>query len=70
MAAPVGNLPREFRFNGQRLADPDPNLSTAEVMQMYSTSGYPALTNGSVQGPEVINGRSVYTFQAAVGRKG
>ncbi|MFN3652587.1 MAG: PRTRC system protein C [Armatimonadota bacterium] len=61
---------REFRFNGAILADPNPNMSAEEVRQMYAQAGYPALTNGSVVGPETINGRQVYTFKAAVGTKG
>lgn len=66
----TANLPREFRFNGARLADPGSQMSTEEVRQMYAASGYPALTNASIVGPEVMNGRSVYTFRAAVGTKG
>lgn len=64
------NLPREFRFNGAVLADPDPGMTAEEVRALYAGSGYPTLTNGSVTGPEVINGRQVWTFKTAVGTKG
>lgn len=61
---------RIFEFNGSRLADPDPAMSPDEVRKMYGKSGYPTLTNGSVQGPEMRDGKAIYTFKAAVGTKG
>ncbi len=61
---------RVFHFNGANLTDPDPSMSPEEVKKMYASSGYPALTNASVTGPETKDGKAVYTFKAAVGTKG
>lgn len=63
-------LPRRFAFNGAILADPDPALTADQVRAMYAGSGYPALTNASIAGPETKDGYHVYTFKQAVGTKG
>ena len=60
---------RQFVFNGTNLADPDPALSPAEVKEIYSAQ-YAQLTNASIEGPESKDGKTVYTFKAAVGTKG
>lgn len=61
---------REFRFNGARLADPDPSMSAEAVKSMFAGSGYPELTNASIVGPTEQGGRQVYEFRKAVGTKG
>jgi PRTRC genetic system protein C len=61
---------REFRFGSLVLADPDPAKSPDEVRKHYGANGHPQLTNGSVGEPKTENGRQVYEFSAAVGKKG
>ena len=39
------------------------------VMHFYSHS-YPELTTATVQGPEIRDDRSVYTFKTTLGTKG
>jgi len=53
----------------QKLADPNPALKPAEVMQHY-TGQFPALANADVTGGEVKNGTQTYTFTARVEKKG
>ena len=62
-------LPRVFMFNGGTLADPDDDLDPDQVKRIYAGT-YPALTNATISGPEIKEGRRVYTFTAAVKTKG
>lgn len=61
---------REFRFGSVVLGDPDPAKTPDQVRQWYGANGHPQLTNGSVSAPKSENGREVYEFSAAVGKKG
>jgi PRTRC genetic system protein C len=63
------DLPRVFVFNGSTLADPDDDLEPDQVKRIYAGT-YPALTNATISGPEMREGRRVYTFTAAVRTKG
>ena len=63
------DLPRVFVFNGSTLADPDDDLEPDQVRRIYAGT-YPALTNATISGPELKEGRRVYTFTAAVRTKG
>lgn len=69
----VNALARVFAFQegGQtiELADPSPDLTPKQVLDHYCAH-YPALTTGTVSGPEVKDGKAVYTFQAHLGQKG
>lgn len=67
--AELNALQRIFEFNGTRLADPDEDLTPDQVRQVYSGSN-PALTNATIEGPEVKDGIRVYKFVAAVRTKG
>jgi PRTRC genetic system protein C len=73
MALEVTNLEREFTFkkNGANvtLADPNPDLSTQEVMQHYG-SQYPELTTASVEGPRVEGTKAIYSVKTSIGTKG
>lgn len=61
---------RAFRVGSAEIGDPDPNMTTEQVRQMLAQSGYPQLTNATVTGPEVINGKHIWTFAPAVKTKG
>ena len=65
----MSNEPRVFMFNGQKLADPDPNLSVNDVKKMYANHGYAALTNATAN-EEVKDGKRFVTFKASAGTKG
>ena len=66
----VEALKREFRYNGGLcLPDPNPNLTVAEVINLYATT-YPEITTAAIEGPEVIGNRLVYRLTRAIGAKG
>jgi PRTRC genetic system protein C len=68
MALKISSLPREFYFDGRKLADPNPALSIDEVRNHFS-GVYPSLNNSSYT--EEITGKAhKVTFTAAVGSKG
>lgn len=54
--------PREFRWRGQRLLDPDPEMSPEEVLA-YHAQTYPELTNAVVTAVEEENGTQVHTLE-------
>jgi PRTRC genetic system protein C len=59
---------RSFRYSGLVLPDPDPSLGIEAVRSVYASS-YPEITTAAVSGPELVDGKYVYTFKAAVGTK-
>lgn len=73
MALEIKGLKRTFKFKKDskeiELADPDSNLSAAEVMDFYSMT-YPELTTATVHGPEWKEDRAVYRFKTTIGVKG
>ena len=62
-------MPREFHYNGQKLPDPDPNLSPERVKAFYAAQ-YPELATAVLEGPTVKDGVLAYTASRAVGTKG
>jgi PRTRC genetic system protein C len=46
-------LTRFFEVNGQKLPDPNPQLTVAEVRTLY-THEFPDIATASITGPEVI----------------
>ena len=69
MALSVNNIERVFEHDGKELADPSPDMSPENVLAHYSNI-YPALTTATVQGPEVKDGKAVYSFNTSIGTKG
>ena len=60
---------RVFRYSGGLvLPDPDPSLGLEAVRQVYASS-YPEIITAAVSGPELVDGKHVYTFKTAVGTK-
>jgi PRTRC genetic system protein C len=60
---------RLFRYSGGLvLPDPDPSLGIEAVRQVYASS-YPEIITAAVSGPELVDGKHVYTFKTAVGTK-
>ena len=62
-------LPRVFRYNSVELEDPGPEHDPVDVRNLYSAT-YPEITSAAIEGPEVKDGKRVYTFRKAVGTKG
>jgi PRTRC genetic system protein C len=60
---------RIFRYSGLILPDPNSSLDIESVRSVYSSS-YPEITTAAVTGPELVDGKLVYTFTRAVGTKG
>lgn len=69
MALSVTGLPRVFMHKGKALDDPKPELSPDWVLGFYSNT-YPELTTATIDGPEIKDGKAVYSFQSTVGTKG
>ena len=53
---------------GLVLPDPDASLGIETVRQLYASS-YPEIITAAVSGPELVDGREVFTFKTAVGTK-
>ena len=60
---------RSFRFNNRVLPDPNPQLSPAQVKDLYAAQ-FPELASAAIEGPELRNGQQVYTLARQVGTKG
>ena len=60
---------RLFRYSGLVLPDISPSLDIEGVRAAYSST-YPEITTAAVSGPEIEDGKLVYTFTKAVGTKG
>lgn len=65
----IQQLVRSFSYSGITLPDPGPNLSVEQVKDVYAAS-YPELTSASIEGPEAVGGKMLYTFKRSVGTKG
>jgi PRTRC genetic system protein C len=63
------NLPRVFMYNSVELEDPGPEHDAVDVRNLYSAT-YPEIVSAAIEGPELKNGKRVYTFRRAVGTKG
>lgn len=62
-------LPREFVYNGAKLADPNPEMTVEQVRDLF-TAAYPEIATASVAGPEDAGKCLRYTFTRAIGSKG
>lgn len=73
MALQVTNLQRTFTYkkDGKEivLADPNVDLTAAEVMKFYS-GVHPELTNGIIEGPIVVADKATYRFTTQAGKLG
>lgn len=69
MALQTAELPRVFRYNSVDLQDPGLQYTAEAVRELYSAT-YPEIVNAAIEGPEEKDGKLVYTFRRAVGRKG
>lgn len=65
----ISNLKRVFRYDVHTLPDPGPNLSPAQVKDLY-THNFPELVNAEIEGPNVVDGQAVYSFRRVTGTKG
>lgn len=65
----VERTERLFRYSGLVLPDPDPSLGIEAVISIFAST-YPEITTAAVNGPEVVDGKQVYTLQKAIGTKG
>lgn len=73
MVLETTNLKREFKFKKGNdtvsLPDPNPEFTTADVIQFYSGQ-HPELTTCTIDGPKIENDAAVYEFKTTVGTKG
>lgn len=69
MAIEVTGLVRIFKYKGNVLADPAPEMTADEVLQFYSNS-YPELTTSNVHGQLNEQGAMEYEFKTTIGTKG
>jgi PRTRC genetic system protein C len=69
MAIETQELTRAFKYNSVDLADPGAAYTPGQVRDFYQNI-YPEITTAAIEGPEVADGRMVYTFRRAVGTKG
>jgi PRTRC genetic system protein C len=60
---------REFIFNNRRYPDPNPQAEPGEIRELLAISD-PDITNASIEGPEIKEGKAVYRFVRQVGTKG
>jgi PRTRC genetic system protein C len=68
MALKTISLPRNFMFDGRRMADPDPAMSIEDVRVFYAGT-YPSLNNSSYE-EEITTTEYKVTFSTSVGHKG
>src|SRR6185295_11590787 len=62
-------LQRVFRYNSVELPDPGIGFDIQQVRDLYAAT-YPEIVNAGIDGPDEKDGKLVYTFRRAVGRKG
>ena len=60
---------RIFKHNSMELADPDAEMSPAQVLEHYSTI-YPELNNAQVKPLGIEGAQDVYEFATATGHFG
>jgi PRTRC genetic system protein C len=60
---------REGNSSGINLPDPDPSLDVENVRTLFCAT-FPEITTAALTGPEVVDGKLVWTFTKAVGTKG
>ena len=60
---------RSFKVNNRVLPDPNPKLSPAQVKDLYAAQ-FPELASAAIEGPELRDGKQVYTLARQVGTKG
>jgi len=65
---PITTLTREFLYEDEILPDPDPSMTTDEVIGFYSAK-YPALVTAHVESQETKKDKIVYTIGPAIGTK-
>ena len=71
----VANIVRVFEYtkDGKKntLDDPNPQMSVAEVLKYYASTGqFPELANGATQGPEIKKDKAVYSITHTAGKLG
>ena len=72
MAVEVTKLERVFKFKKDgtevSLPDPNPDFTTAEVLQFYGNQ-YPELTTATLDGPKVDGKTAVYSVKTSLGTR-
>jgi PRTRC genetic system protein C len=65
----VTEIQRKFIYEGRELADFNPELGAEDIKKMHAMT-IPELASAVVEGPELKDGYSVYTFKKRLGTKG
>jgi PRTRC genetic system protein C len=69
MALNVTTLERVFKHDKKQLDDPGAHMTPEDVLGFYGNQ-IPELTTATISGPEIKDGKAVYTFKSTVGTKG
>ena len=69
MALVKQELKRVFNYKEEKLEDPNPALTPAEVLDFYSDK-HPELVNATMTGPEIENDEAVFKFEVNFKEKG
>jgi PRTRC genetic system protein C len=64
----VHRLERELLYNGVKLPDNAPTITSEQVRETY-THLYPEIATAAIEGPETVAGKLVYKFVRAIGAK-
>jgi PRTRC genetic system protein C len=62
-------LKRVFSYKKETLQDPNPALTSAEVLDHFSDK-YPELVNATMTGPVIKNDEALFTFEVKFKEKG
>lgn len=69
MALIKTELKRVFEYKKEKLADPNPALTPAEVIDFYSDT-YPELVNATMTGPKIEGDNAIFNFEVKFKEKG
>lgn len=69
MAIVKQELKRVFNYKSEKLTDPNPGLTPAEVLDFYSDK-YPELVNATMTGPNIKDDSLEFDFSVKFKEKG
>lgn len=65
----VQSINRVFKYKGDKLVDIGSHLTPEDVRDAYAAT-YPELATARIAGPEIQDGKQIYTFETSAGSKG
>jgi PRTRC genetic system protein C len=71
MSIKISTPTRVIRWKNRDLADLNPNATVEAVVRMHAaTPDHAELATASIEGPEIKDGKAIYTVQSRLGTKG